>query len=35
MYTGIRKGELFGLKWNDIDFNREVIHIKRTLTHIK
>ena len=30
--TGVRVGELGGLKWEDIDFNRKVISIKRSLS---
>ncbi|MBU5594875.1 site-specific integrase [Amphibacillus sp. MSJ-3] len=29
-YTGMRKGESLGLKWDDIDFNKKTISIKRT-----
>jgi len=28
LYTGMRRGELFGLKWNDIDFDRGFILIR-------
>lgn len=28
--TGMRSSELFGLKWDDIDFERHLIHIRRT-----
>jgi len=28
--TGLRRGELLGLKWHDIDFRRNVIHINNT-----
>jgi integrase len=28
LYTGMRRGELFKLKWNDIDFEREFINIR-------
>lgn len=28
LYTGMRRGELFKLKWDDIDFEREFIHIR-------
>ena len=27
--TGLRRGELLGLKWSDIDLNKGVIHIRR------
>jgi len=29
--TGIRKGEAFGLRWSDIDFNKRTIHISQQL----
>ena len=28
LYTGMRRGELFRLKWQDIDFERGFIHIR-------
>ncbi len=28
-YTGLRLSELINLKWQDIDLNRDIIHIKR------
>jgi integrase len=31
---GLRRGEIFGLKWEDIDFNNSTITIKRTLARI-
>lgn len=31
MYTGCRKGEIFALTWNDIDFDNNVISINKTL----
>lgn len=31
-YTGLRKGELHGLQWRDIDFQRETLSVKRVLT---
>jgi integrase len=34
IYTGMRKGELLGLKWSDIDFEKKVIRIQRSLSHI-
>lgn len=40
LYTGMRKGELRGLKWGDIDMERRLIHVQRSVwdgygTHIK
>lgn len=32
IYTGMREGELLGLKWEDVDLNRGVLRIRRTLT---
>ena len=31
--TGMRQGELFGLQWEDIDFARHLIHVRRSLWH--
>jgi len=28
--TGLRQGELFGLKWSDVSFAEKVIHVRRT-----
>jgi integrase len=28
-YCGLRKGEIFSLKWGDLDFEREVIYVRR------
>ncbi len=33
MQTGIRSSELRGLKWDDIDFQNRMIHIRRNVTH--
>ncbi len=30
IYSGIRRGELLGLEWKDIDFENKVIYIRRT-----
>ncbi|MDE6364196.1 MAG: tyrosine-type recombinase/integrase [Lachnospiraceae bacterium] len=29
LQTGLRTGELIGLKWSDIDWEKRVIHIQR------
>lgn len=29
--SGLRVDELLGLKWEDVDFERNVIHIKRSI----
>lgn len=33
--TGLRKGELAGLEWKDIDFDKQTISINRAITEIK
>ena len=33
VYTGMRQGELLGLRWSDIDFDKSTIHIQQTLSH--
>lgn len=35
LYCGLRIGELCALKWSDIDFDKKVININRTLQRIK
>ncbi len=32
LHTGMRAGEIFTLKWGDVDLQREIIHIKDTKT---
>lgn len=34
LYSGMRIGEISGLKWSDIDFEQEVIYVKRTVYRI-
>lgn len=34
-FYGLRRGEVLGLKWDAIDFNRGTLTIKRTVTQIK
>ncbi len=33
MYTGMRRGEALGLRWEDIDLENNLIHICRNVTH--
>jgi len=32
-FTGIRRGELFGLQWKDIDFNKKTLSVNRNLIY--
>lgn len=34
IYTGMRRGEVAGLRWEDIDFEENVIHVKRAVQFI-
>lgn len=34
LYTGLRIGEISGLKWSDIDFEKDIIYVRRTLYRI-
>ena len=34
LYTGVRIGELCGLRWEDVDFNRGTVKISRTIERI-
>ncbi len=34
LFTGIRLGELLGLRWEDVDINGSMIHIRRTLSRL-
>lgn len=34
LQTGIRVGELCGLKWSDIDLDKRIMHIRRTLSKV-
>lgn len=31
--TGMRQGEILGLRWSDIDFDRRLISVRQTLSH--
>lgn len=33
--TGIRIGELLGLTWNDIDFNKKILYVSHTLCYFR
>lgn len=32
MSLGLRRGEMLGIRWNDIDFENKTVHIQRSLT---
>ena len=34
LYTGMRRGELLGLKWEDIDFEKEILSIRRSALYL-
>ncbi len=34
-YSGLRAGELLALRKSDIDFDKKIIHVNKTLSHIK
>ena len=34
IFSGMRRGELMGLEWGDIDFDNHVIHIRRTSQYV-
>ena len=35
VHTGLRQGELLGLKWEDVDIEAETLHVRRTLVTAK
>ena len=34
LLTGFRRGELLGLEWSDIDFKKQVIHVRRSSLYL-
>jgi integrase len=34
IYTGMRKGEILGLRWKDVDFKNNKIHVTQTLVKV-
>lgn len=34
IYTGMRRGEILGLRWKDIDFERSRIYVEHSLYYI-
>lgn len=34
IYTGLRLGEICALKWDDIDFEQKIIHVRRTVQRV-
>ena len=33
-HTGLRQGEVFGLKWDDVDLDQAALHVRRSLAHV-
>ena len=33
--TGMRIGELMGLQWSDVDFEKKVVHVRRSLCYFR
>jgi integrase len=35
IYTGMRRGEVLGLRWQDIDFDNNIIYVRQSLQEVK
>lgn len=35
VYTGMRRGEVLGLRWQDIDFDNLMIYVRQSLQEVK
>lgn len=35
LVTGMRKGEILGLQWDDVDFKTNTIHVRNSLAYTK
>jgi integrase len=35
IYTGMRRGEVLGLRWQDLDFENNIIYVRQTLQEVK
>lgn len=33
LFAGLRKGEALGLRWADLDFDRKIIHVRRSIVY--
>ena len=34
LQTGLRVGELIGLQWGDVDFDKKIIHVRRNVSYV-
>lgn len=35
IFTGMRRGEIIGLRWEDVDLSTNVLHVRRNVTYPK
>ena len=35
LFTGLKRGEMSGLEWRDIDFDNNIVHIRRNVIYMK